>query len=375
MNNVYQAASCFSGIGAPELAGQNFNWIWHSEIEPFPIAVLKHHHPKSENLGDITAGDFIERAQKLGKIDLLAGGPPCQAFSVAGLRQSMNDDRGNLSLKWVEILNAIQPRNGITENVPGWLNTRDNAFGCFLGAISGSDDVLHSPIDNGRWPSAGMVEGPRSRSAWRIFDAQYFGVAQRRRRVFVVTDFGNGVDPAKILFEPKSMQRDYKAGKETGQTFTGYTASSFGKYSEGVGTLRSQGGDLGGGSETILTVEPPNNEPFFVSDGQKNAVVSVGKASTLTATHEQPYIVENERLAPMAIANNMAVRRLTPIECERLQGFPDNFTNIEYKGKPASDGNRYKALGNSWAVPVGRFIIDRIYEGLIILDNGAPNEQ
>lgn len=215
MDNGLRAASCFSGIGAPELGGPQFTWLWHAEIEKFPTAVMEARFPDSTNLGDVTADDFLQRASAFGRLDLLVGGPPCQDFSVAGLRAGVAGDRGNLSLRFMEIAHAIRPRNLLVENVPGWLNMPDNAFGCFLGALVGADDALCSPLD-GKWPSAGMVAGPRARAAWRVFDAQYFGVAQRRRRVFVVADFGEGADPAAVLFEPQSMSGNTPPRRESG---------------------------------------------------------------------------------------------------------------------------------------------------------------
>lgn len=208
-----RAATCFSGIGAPEMA-LPADWLWCAEVEKFPSAVMAARHPETENLGDVTADDFMQRVSSFGKLDLLVGGPPCQAFSVAGLRKGMEDSRGNLTLRWVEILHATRPRNAVTENVPGWLSMPDNAFGCFLGALVGADDALHSPINDGKWPSSGMVAGPGARAAWRVLDAQYFGVAQRRRRVFVVADFGEGADPAAVLFERKGLRRDIAPGGE-----------------------------------------------------------------------------------------------------------------------------------------------------------------
>lgn len=237
-----RAASCFSGIGAPELGGPQFEWVWCAEVEKFPSAVLAHRFPHSTNLGDVTAEDFLQRASAFGRLDLLVGGPPCQDFSVAGLRAGVAGNRGNLSLRFMEIAHAIRPRNLLVENVPGWLNMPDNAFGCFLGALVGADDALRSPLD-GKWPSAGMVAGPRARAAWRVFDAQYFGVAQRRRRVFVVADFGEGADPAAVLFERQGVRGNTPPRREAGQGTAG-TISARTQGGGGLGTDFELGGGL-----------------------------------------------------------------------------------------------------------------------------------
>ncbi|MFX4088435.1 DNA cytosine methyltransferase [Sphingobium yanoikuyae] len=231
-----KAASCFSGIGGAELALPEAEWLWCAEIEKFPSAVLasRFGHP---NLGDITAPDFIERAMAFGPLDLLAGGPPCQAFSVAGLRKGMSDPRGQLSIRFLEIAHAIRPRNLLVENVPGWLNHEDNAFGCFLGGLVGADDAL-LPCERPRgrrgnefwrwheerqelvptWPSSGMVAGPWARAAWRVLDAQYAGLAQRRERVFLVADFGEGPIPLRYYLSAKAclgiIRRAAKRGKD-----------------------------------------------------------------------------------------------------------------------------------------------------------------
>lgn len=135
-------ATICSGIGSPETAMPWVNWSWSAEVEKFPSAVLTARHPQSVNLGDITQPDFIERAVAHGPLDILVAGTPCQAFSVAGNRQSLDDARGNLTLRFVEIVNAIDPRSVLWENVPGVLSTKDNAFGCFLGALAGSGTAL-----------------------------------------------------------------------------------------------------------------------------------------------------------------------------------------------------------------------------------------
>lgn len=237
-----KAASCFSGIGAPEVAMPEWQWLWSAEVEPFPAAVHAARHPGAVNLGDVLADDFLQRATGHGPIDVLVGGPPCQAFSIAGARGSLSDPRGNLSLRWVQIIHAIDPVWSVTENVPGWLSTSDNAFGCFLGALVGHDAELRSPLDGGRWPDAGMVAGPRARAAWRVLDAQHFGVPQRRRRVFVVASSRAWADPAAVLFEPKGLRRHPEADREAGQG----VASGAAAGARGGGRLRPLDTHLGG---------------------------------------------------------------------------------------------------------------------------------
>jgi DNA (cytosine-5)-methyltransferase 1 len=472
-----KAASCFSGIGAPELGGPQFDWVWCAEVEKFPSAVLAKRFPQSVNLGDVTADDFLQRASAFGPLDLLVGGPPCQDFSVAGLRAGIAGDRGNLTLRFLEIAHAIRPRNLLVENVPGWLNMPDNAFGCFLAGLVGADDALHSPLD-GKWPGAGMVAGPRARAAWRVFDAQYFGVAQRRRRVFVVADFGEGADPAAVLFERQGVSGNTPPRREAGEGTAG-TISARTQGGGGLGTDFEFGGGLigyGGGNtsgpidvataqtahgqrldfdtETFIAhslrgegfdasedgtgrgtpiipidmrqasrgATMTNNRPEGSSGGAPGTGIGEpGDPSPTISTSHPPAIAfsskdygndatddlsptlrsmghdkshangggqmavafaQNQRdeLRTMDIAGALAaepgmkqttyiqqawqVRRLTPTECHRLQGFPDDHCAIEYRGKIAADGPQYKALGNSWAVPNGAWIIARIAERL-----------
>ena len=188
--------SCFSGIEAASAAWHPLGWecVGVAEIEAFPCAVLKHHYPNVPNLGSVLADDFIDRVKAL-KPDVLVGGPPCQDFSVAGLRAGLKGDRGNLSLRWVEIIDAIRPLVSVTENVPGWFSVGGgHAFGAFLAALVGADTALVPPAKcGGRWTDAGMADGPGGRAAWRVLDAQFFSLAQRRKRVFVVASCSSGV--------------------------------------------------------------------------------------------------------------------------------------------------------------------------------------
>lgn len=220
--------SVFSGIEAFSVAVAGLEgWVAaaFAEIDAFPSAVLAHRYPDVPNLGDMTAIDV----DTLGQIDWLVGGSPCQAFSIAGMRRSLDDDRGNLTLAYVRLAHELAEKNGLRgllwENVPGVLNTKDNAFGCFVAALVGHDGPLEPP--NGRgWPNAGMVAGPRARLAWRVLDSQHFGVPQRRKRVFLVADFGNGPDPATVLFEPRGQGRGAQSSGQEGQEVAGTLGGS-----------------------------------------------------------------------------------------------------------------------------------------------------
>jgi len=217
---VIGATFC-SGIGAPEVAAPWVDWRLASEVEPFPRAVLQARHgyrtPDAHNQGEpLLWGDMTEvtpellRSRGVPLPEIVVAGTPCQAFSVAGLRRGTEDPRGNLTLFFVGLVHdlaAARPDGRLAvlwENVPGVLSDKGNAFGAFLGGLVGADDAL-SPPDGGSWPDAGMVSGPRARVAWRVLDAQYFGVAQRRRRVFAVVDLGGAVDPAAVLFERQGV--------------------------------------------------------------------------------------------------------------------------------------------------------------------------
>jgi DNA (cytosine-5)-methyltransferase 1 len=224
--------SVCSGIEAASVAWHPLGWeaAWLAEIEPFPCAVLAHHYPTVPNLGDMTT---ITRRILSGEVeapDVFTGGTPCQAFSVAGLRRSLDDARGNLSLTFCEIADAIdhvrvargdEPAIIVWENVPGVLSTADNAFGCFLAGLAGEDDPLLPP--GGKWANAGAVYGPTRAVAWRTLDAQYFGLAQRRRRVFVVASSREGFDPAAVLFEWDRVRRDSAPRREPRKDTAGST--------------------------------------------------------------------------------------------------------------------------------------------------------
>lgn len=251
--------SVCSGIEAASVAFAPLGWspAWFSEIERFPCAVLAHHFPAVPNLGDMTT---IARRVLAGEVDapdVLCGGTPCQAFSVAGLRESLNDSRGNLTIKFVGLADAIdhvRVRAGkpactiLWENVPGVLSTKDNAYGCFLAGLAGEDEPLQPPGKG--WTDAGAVYGPSRAIAWRTLDAQYFGLAQRRRRVFVVASARNGFDPCTVLFEWQGVRRDTAPSRETGQD----TAGTISARTEGGGGLGTDF-DLSGGVQVTSTLD------------------------------------------------------------------------------------------------------------------------
>lgn len=247
-----------TGISSASCAWSPLGWrpVAFAEIEKFPSAVLAHHYPNVPNLGDMRKIAAMVRAGTVAAPDVLVGGTPCQAFSIAGMRQSLDDARGQLTLSFVDLANAIdsarliqrKPASIIVwENVPGVLSTADNAFGCFLGALAGEDSPLIAP--GGKWANAGCVYGPQRNIAWRTLDAQYFGVAQRRRRVFVVASAREGFDPTTVLFEFDGVRRDIAPSRKTGQEVAG-TISSRTTGGGGLGTDF----ELGGGIQPVRII-------------------------------------------------------------------------------------------------------------------------
>ena len=390
--------SVCSGIEAASVAWHPLGWepAAFCEIEPFPAAVLKERYPHVPNYGDFTRLSEPDHPIRSAGIDLLVGGTPCQAFSVAGLRKGLADPRGGLTLEFVRLAQALRPRWIVWENVPGVLSQDDGrAFGAFLGALG---DLGYG------W-------------AYRVLDAQYVrvdgypgAVPQRRRRVFVVACAeGQSGRAGAVLFEPEGMRRDSPPRRETRKDASASAAGGF----EVCGTL-SDGAHHGGGLngqdaytgrilpvafDTKQITHPANRSvpkpgdpchplaagahaPAVAFDARQTDVCvygdktgpldtdgsSIGVCVTGDRTHallaEGADASEDGtgRGTPI-VPSGMSVRRLTPTECERLQGFPDGWTAIPWKGKPASDcpdGPRYRALGNSMAVNVMRWIGRRI---------------
>lgn len=363
--------SVCSGIEAASVAWEPLGWkpAWFAEIEKFPSAVLTYHWPDVANLGDMTKIAAAVRAGEVEAPDILVGGTPCQAFSIAGLRNGLADARGQLTLSYVELANAIDDKRRergeeeiiiVWENVPGVLSSKDNAFGCFIGALAGEDCELQPA--GGKWSNAGCVYGPSRIVAWRVLDAQFFGVAQRRRRVFVVASARKGFNPGEVLFEFDGVRRDTPPRREPKAPVT----NDAGKRAE-IGShwdnpvnphpTLNQSNNIGGIGAS--------NQELFSQRG--SGLVSIGRHDSAgpqgKGYQEEVAFTQDSRTSADVVQFGMQVRRLTPVECERLQGFPDNHTLIAWRGKDASecpDGPRYKAIGNSMAVPVMRWIGERI---------------
>lgn len=410
--------SVCSGIEAATVAWAPLGWtaVGFAEIEKFPSTVLAHRYgsnmpgePLSRNAPP-NFGDFTEiEPAMLGPVDVLVGGTPCQSFSLAGKRLSLADARGNLALAYVvlahELARSNELRNAVWENVPGVQSTDDNAFGCFLGGLVGADSPLPLPRGIERWPDAGMVAGPRARAAWRIFDAQYFGLAQRRERMFVVADFGGGADPAAVLFERQGLHGNPAPRREYGPDARPDAGSGVAIPILDAGKGRSaergsrDGIGIGGASDPMFTLREGSThgvatigfsfkdygqdarrdvaptmrslafDKSLANGGSHIAVAFDLRGREGGAKFEGPHDTANIRAASGGssrsyVATEVAVRRLTPRECERLQGFEDDYTLVPWRGALAPDGPRYRALGNSMAVPVMRWIGARMHANM-----------
>lgn len=407
-------ASVCSGIEAATVAWEplGFRPAWFAEIDPFCSALLAYRYPDVKNYGDFTRIDGPMDA-----IDILVGGTPCQSFSVAGRRGGLEDARGNLAIEFCRLAGRLRPRWVVWENVPGVLSAHAGRdFGAILGAL------------------AELGYG----CAWRVLDAQFFGVPQRRRRVFVVGYLGDWRRAAAVLLERESLCRDTPARRKApprasraaevgpaGGRFTDIAPTLDARCKDGpvrnqigliafggnnvahtltgegmdasedgtgrgtplvAGTLKANHGGGGFGSDPSETFIPmafsakdygadagaasptlramPHDRSHANAGGQVAVCVQEGQTGVReyetdgTVRSDAPDIQARGSL----IRHRMGVRRLTPRECERLQGFPDDYTLIPYRGKPAADGPRYRAIGNSMAVPVMRWIGQQMRE-------------
>ena len=355
--------SVCSGIEAATVAWHDMGWkpIGFSEIEKFPSQLLQHHYPNVTNYGDMTK---FKEWNINEPVNLLVGGTPCQSFSVAGLRKGLEDPRGNLMLTYLGIADKFKPKWLLWENVPGVLSSNGGEdFACLL---------------------KGMAELGYG-FAYRVLDAQHFGVPQRRKRVFVVGCLGDWRSAAKVLFESESMCRDITPSRKEKQEITeniipsianclqttcndysradGFNIIPMGiynnisdtvtaKFAKGAELLQ-QGAKNGGNCIFHPIISEPKS--YGIPGNWIGRKPENGGNATTPMNDIAPCLTKTD---VHGVSYDMRVRRLTPIECERLQGFPDNYTNTP----TSSDTTRYKALGNSMAVPVMKWIGQRINE-------------
>ncbi len=307
--------SVCSGIEAASVAWEPLGWepVGFAEIDPFACAVLKHRFPGVKNFGDFTQiGPELQNY-----VDVLVGGTPCQDFSIAGLRAGLAGARGNLTIEFARLAARLRPEWIVWENVPGILSSDGGgAFGTFLGALA--------EIGYG--------------FAYRVFDAQYFGVPQRRRRVFLVGHLGDWRRAAKVLFEPESLRGDSPPSRQARQ------------IAPTIPARRTAGGGLG---------------TDFDCDGGLIAFTCKDYGADAATIAPTLRAMEHDKSTSngggnLSATTGAGVRRLTPRECERLMGLPDDWTLVPYKGKLASDTSRYRAIGNSMAVPCMAYIGTRL---------------
>ena len=339
--------SICSGIGAAEHAFRGLGWEcrWMSEIDGFAREVLSSRFGGVRLHGDFTQADFD------GRVDVIVGGTPCQSFSSAGWREGIADPRGNLTLGFARLVDRVRPRWFILENVPGLLSCNEGEdFSTVLSAFS-KRDGLH----RWEWGTAGIVEpGDGGHGlAWRVLDAQHFGVPQRRRRLFLVGHIGDWRPAASLFLVGESVRGDTQAGGETGEKIGSLVASGFGRAASEtgahaghvlverkIGTIISGGiGNRGACDNDALAghlVAEPRGMTEMIAGGviMDDKLLSVRKS-------KDPYVLDEY------------VRTLTEVETERAMGFPDGWTDVRER---TPRGLRMSALGNSMAVPVMRWL-------------------
>ena len=369
--------SLFSGIEACSVGWRNLNWdpVAFADFDDFPSAVLAHHYPNVPNLKDVLNVDWSKYE---GAADLVVGGSPCQSFSVAGKRLGMDDPRGNLALHYLRVVGAVRPKWFLYENVPGLLSSNEgDDFAIFLGEV------------------AKLGYG----FAYRVLDAQHFGVPQRRRRVFVVgCADGDWRSAAAVLFDKQSLQGNLASSRQKREEDQSLSAFGLESESRPVGRGISEEKPAGSLTAGMYHHGSINNQCLGTNAHliMEKGIIHAEKVGPTMGASGPPYSrTGNERVEAEALVvqqgvdlfnqeltgeihcplrtagghgapammDGAIVRRLTPLECERLQGFPDNYTKVPWKGKPAEecpDSHRYKGLGNSMAVPVMRWIGERI---------------
>ena len=402
--------SLFDGIGGFPLCAE-WNGIvplWASEIEKVPIEITKKHFPDMKHLGDITKID----GAKIEPVDVITFGSPCQDLSIAGKRKGLEGERSGLFKSAVNIIRKMQsstggqyPRYAVWENVPGAFSSNKGLdFRTVLEEITKTEIPMPS---GGKWAEAGMVECPNCQVAWRTMDAQFWGVPQRRKRIYLVADF-RGKSAAEILFECKSLPRNIEESQDQRESITANSGTGIKATSENVSftlntidrhavcfepgkakrlgeniyenksrTLRANMGDnqfavayavenhaadsrckfsSGNKIQTLSTRMGTggNNVPLVMAQQSYSEFSQTKQAGTLKSSGGS-YGGGSENLVVQA---NYIVRRLTPLECERLQAFPDKWTD------GFADALRYKALGNSLALVNANFVISRIAKKL-----------
>ena len=332
--------SVCSGIEAASLAFAplNIKATWFSEIADFPKKVLAHHYPNIPNVGDMNdIAELIEN-KSIEAPDILCGGTPCQAFSLAGWKQGLVDSRGQLTLKFIEVADAIdkvRKENNqeeaiiLWENVEGVLRDKTNAFGAFIAGLTGLEDEIKVK----KWSTSGVLFGEKRNLAWRVLDAKYFGLPQQRRRLFLIAT-ATHINPEKILFETI----------ENNQSSTYLNLDKIYKKNR---------------KPTLFDfdIEPPKDDIKIKYFKEDKIEVFREYTDCLYSAYGTKW---NGNAAAyngsLYFAQNDKIRRLTPIECERLMGIPDDYTLIE----GSRDTTRYQAIGNSWAIPVVKWISKQI---------------
>ena len=349
-----RGGTLFSGIGAPECAAPGIDWRWAAEIDPFASAVYRTHFPGVPNLGDVTTVDW----QGVDDVDALIFGSPCQSFSVAGRRGGLDDPRGNLALVALGIAGQLRPKWLLFENVYGVLSSNGGRdFRTFVG----------------------QVEKLGYQYCWRILDARYFGVPQRRRRLFLVGHLGEDWrPPAAVLFDAESLRGHPAPRRQASKDLAGTLAvgaRSRGGTSLDDGALIAYGGNNTSGPIEVATAVNAHGGPHGRLDFESETfIVHALRGEGFDGSEDGTG--RGTPLVPVSEGGRSRVRRLTPRECERLMFFPDDWTAIDWRGRPAPDGKRYKALGNSMATCVIRWVLERLMmvDALVETECGrAPN--
>ena len=357
--------SLFSGSGGFELAGKlaGIEPVWNSEIEPFPIAVTRSRLPEVKQYGDVCKlrGDELEPA------DIVTLGFPCQSVSIAGKREGMRHrdyggdttTRSGLFYEAIRIIREMrkangQPRYAVAENVPGLFTS--NGGEDFRKVIEAFCGVF---VPAAKWTNAGEVVGDNFSLAWRVLDAQYWGVPQRRRRVYIVADF-DGASAGEILFNPEGLCGDTQAGsfpwKGIAESSKGCAGAVFDVRFTSENSKVSRG--LCYETETARCLDTGGITPDSNQGGI--AVLTTGSFMQSDCNRACTLMARDYKGAQV-VSDGCFVRRLTPKECARLQGFPSDWCD----GVPHSDSAEYKLWGNAVALPCAYFVLSSIKENYV----------